>query len=106
MKQMTKFRIILALCISVGLVACKGKSKTEEAKTTDTTGTTKTEPVQPPMQSSSPDAVTAAPNFYKPLADSLGIRVLEVTYKAGDSSVLHSHPDYVVYAVPNSNPTF
>ena len=52
------------------------------------------------------DDVSVAPNFYKLVADSLGVRMVEVTYKPGDSSALHWHPDYAIYAIEGGSATF
>ena len=94
MNQMIKNKLFWALGISLAIAACnQSDKKEEEPKTTDTTATVKTE-VAPPAV---PDAVAAAPNFYKVLSDTMGIRIVEVTYKPGDSSVWHSNPDYAIY---------
>ena len=103
MNQKIKNRFLLALCISLVLAACnQSDKKDEEPKTTDSAGTAKTEP----MQTAVTDAVTAAPNLYKVMSDTMGIRILEVTYKPGDSSAWHSHPDYAIYAAEGGKATF
>ena len=103
MNQKIKNRFFLALGISLVLTACnQSDKKDEETKTTDSTITAKTEEVQPAV----PDAVTAAPNLYKVAADTMGIRIVEVTYKPGDSSAWHAHPDYAVYATEGGTATF
>jgi quercetin dioxygenase-like cupin family protein len=45
------------------------------------------------------DAVKVAPTVYKLLLDNERVRVLEVTVKPGETTPLHSHPDYSVYAI-------
>jgi quercetin dioxygenase-like cupin family protein len=103
MNQKIKRRFLMALGISIVLVACnQGDKKDEETKKPDSTVTAKPE-VAPPAV---PDAVTAAGNYYKVLADTMGIRMLEVTYKPGDSSAWHSHPDYALYAAEGGTATF
>ncbi len=52
------------------------------------------------------DAVTVAPNLYKTLADTLGIRMVEVNYAPGDSSAMHWHPDYAIYTAQGGKVTF
>ena len=99
-------RIILAIFISGSLIACKGKQKTEEQPaTTDTTATTKTAST-PGNDMENMDAVKMAPNLYKVVADTLGIRILDVTYKPGDSSVMHWHPDNAVYFIDGGTSIF
>ena len=36
----------------------------------------------------------------------MGIRVLEANYKPGDSSALHSHPDYALYVINGGTAEF
>lgn len=45
------------------------------------------------------DVYKVAPTMYKVLSDTLGIRVLEATYKPGDMSALHLHPDFALYVL-------
>lgn len=45
------------------------------------------------------DPVKVAPNQYKLLFENDRVRVMEVTLKAGESIVTHSHPDHFVYVV-------
>lgn len=98
---------ILALGISMALIACnQGEKKEEATTTTDSITTTKTDTVQPVVQEATIDAVKAAPNLYKVVSDSMGIRVLEATYKPGDSSALHSHPDYALYVINGGTAEF
>ena len=92
--------VVFIIAISLMLIACNEGSKKEEATTTDTSASTaETKSSQSSMQANEMDAVTVAPNLYKVVADSLGIRILEVTYKPGDSSAIHVHPDNAVYVV-------
>ncbi len=101
MNQNIKSSFILALGVSLVLVACN-QSDTKEEPKADSTAATKTEAMPPAI----PDAVTSNPNLYKVVADTMGIRMLEVTYKPGDSSVLHSHADYAIYATEGGTATF
>jgi quercetin dioxygenase-like cupin family protein len=97
--------LMLAIFISISFVACKDKGKGEEkSSTTDSTKTA----TQTTEKSSTEgmDAVTMAPNFYKVVADTLGIRMVDVNYKPGDSSALHWHPDYSIYAIEGGTATF
>jgi quercetin dioxygenase-like cupin family protein len=102
MNQQFKKRFLLVLSISLAFTACNQSDKTGETKTADTTTTAKpaTEPV------AVLDAVKAAPNLYKMLSDSMGIEILEATYNPGDSSAMHSHPDYAIYVAAGGPATF
>ncbi len=103
MNQMIKSKLLWALGISLAITACNSSDKKEEEpKATESTATAKTEAAPPAV----PDAVAAAPNLYKVLGDTMGIRMVEVNYKPGDSSAWHSHPDYAIYAVEGGTVTF
>jgi quercetin dioxygenase-like cupin family protein len=44
-------------------------------------------------------AAEVAPNVYKVLFENDRVRLLEVRMAPGDESALHSHPDYLLYAL-------
>ena len=99
-------RFMLAILISISFVACKDKGKGEE-KVTTTDSTKNTTPTTDNANNTAGmDAATVAPGFYKVVADTLGIRILEVNYKPGDSSAMHWHPDYAIYAIDGGMATF
>jgi len=107
MNQKINKLFILALGISMALIACNGGGKQEESTaTTDSTTTTTTDTVQQVTEPAVADAVKAAPGLYKVVSDSLGIRILEATYKPGDSSAMHSHPDYAIYVIDGGTAEF
>jgi quercetin dioxygenase-like cupin family protein len=100
-------QIILAIFISVLAIACgQGEKKTDDSKTADSASMTKTETAKTAAPDASIDAVTAAPNLYKTLKDTLGIRIVEADYKPGDSSAIHSHPDYALYVIEGGKTEF
>ena len=45
------------------------------------------------------DAAKVAPHVYKVVFENERARVLEVRMKAGESTAMHSHSDYVVYVL-------
>lgn len=92
-------RTILAFCIVASLIACQDKDK-EEATTTENSTSTQNTPTP------ESDAVKAAPNNYKVIADSLGIRMLEVNVSPGDSVVMHHHPDNALYVAQGGTVVF
>ena len=107
MKQKINRLFSLALGISMTLIACnQGDKKEESTTTTDSTSTTKTDTVQQVAQEATNDAIKVAPDLYKLIKDTMGIRVLEATYKPGDSSALHSHPDYALYVIDGGTAEF
>lgn len=58
-----------------------------------------TRPGKTSTRDTSLDATKVAPNNYKLLKDSLGIRVIEVHYKPGQSVGMHHHPDGAIYVI-------
>ena len=107
MNQQLIRHFILALGISLTLIACnQGEKKEEPAATTDSTSKATADTVQPAAKDAAMDAVTVAPGLYKVLNDTLGIRILEANYKPGDSSAMHSHPDYALYVIAGGTAAF
>jgi beta-alanine degradation protein BauB len=52
------------------------------------------------------DAAKVAPHVYKVVFENERARVLEVRMKAGESTAIHSHPDYVVYLISGGKVRF
>ena len=98
---------ILAIFFSLFMIACgQGEKKADDSKTADSTATTAADTTKSAAPEAMPDAVKAAPNLYKTIQDTLGIRILEADYKPGDSSALHSHPDYALYVIQGGKTEF
>ncbi|MBK8953971.1 MAG: hypothetical protein IPM34_00235 [Saprospiraceae bacterium] len=45
------------------------------------------------------DVAKAAPNVYKLISDTLGIRLFEIEFEPGESAAFHKHPDHAVYVL-------
>jgi quercetin dioxygenase-like cupin family protein len=108
MKQILRC-IFLAFGISIVIMSCNGNDKKTETTTTgDTTSIASTPPVPepPPPPANDMDAVKVAAGLYKVIADTAGIRMLEINYKPGDSSAMHSHPDNVLYVINGGKAEF
>jgi len=100
MKQKFNNYFFLAFFISLSLIACNNNDKKAEGtEATDNAGTPPAENTTTAAAEEKIDAAIAAPNLYKVVTDTLGIRVLEATYKPGDSSVMHSHPVNAMYVI-------
>jgi beta-alanine degradation protein BauB len=105
MRQKFFFVCSLTLSMVPAIISCGPQEKKEDASaTTDTTQATAVS--ETPAQDVTPDAVTAAPNVYKVLKDTMGIRVLDVSANAGDSVAFHSHPDAVLYVISGGKAEF
>ena len=100
MKQKTNASIFLALLMSFAFIACKDAKKEEPEKTD--TGETTTTPTRDPAM----DPVKVAPGIYRVLADTMDIRISEVTVKPGETVPMHSHPDHSIYVVEGGTVEF
>ena len=98
MKQKTNIHFILALGISIALIACNQQSKTDETKT-DTTSTGNTETITMATYDPAMDPLTVEAAFIKKLADTLNIKLYEVALKPGDSAALNTHTDFIIYVL-------
>ncbi|MBA2248555.1 MAG: cupin domain-containing protein [Chitinophagaceae bacterium] len=103
MKKYFNFNLIL-LALPLVLFACNGNDTT--TSTGSTTDSTKTTGVDSSAKGPGTDAAAVAPNLYQVVKDTMGIRILKVTYKPGDSSAMHSHPDNVLYVVDGAKMQF
>jgi quercetin dioxygenase-like cupin family protein len=59
-------------------------------------------PATRPSFDTSRSVTKISPKLYKTLADTLNIRMIEGTYKPGDSSIMHGHPDFALYVLQGS----
>ncbi len=96
---------ILAMSILMALIACNSGG-TKEAAATDSTTIAKTDTVQHGTQGATLDALKTDPNLYKLIKDTLGIRIIESTYKPDDSSSMHSFNDHAVYVIDGGSISF
>lgn len=106
MSQNFNNRTLLVMLICASLIACNGNDKSEETVTSTESSAASTETAATQGSTNDMDAVKVAPNIYKVLADTMGIRMLEVNVGPGDSSAMHSHPDNVVYVTNGGTMTF
>lgn len=90
---MKRLFIIPALIFTI---ACNQEAKTDETAATEPA---KTETTSMPAYDAAMDPVNVEAKYAKVHADSLGIKLYEVTLQPGDSVGLHTHPDNVVYVL-------
>jgi quercetin dioxygenase-like cupin family protein len=106
MKQISK-PAMMALLISFVFIACNSEENKTESATTDSTMTTTTmTDTTTASKSQDMDATKVAPGLYTVAKDTMGIRVLNVLYKPGDSSAMHSHPDNALYVIDGGKGEF
>lgn len=95
MKQKTNASIFLVLFFSFVLLACNNEKKADEPVVTEPVATT----TATPAYDAAMDPINVEAAFLKKHADSLGIKLYEVTLQPGDSVGMHNHPDNVVYVL-------
>lgn len=104
MKKNVKSKLI-AFILPLLFIACNS----DDNKTTSTdssTDSTTTTAMDTTASKTTMDAVTVAPNLYSVIKDTMGIRILKINYKPGDSSAMHSHPDNVLYVIGGAKMEF
>ena len=88
------------LAVFVVLIAgCNSQDQTKDANTADTTSTNQSGSTKYTPFDASRGVTKISPDLYKQLADTLNVRVLQGTYKPGDSSIMHAHPDFALYVL-------
>lgn len=100
MQRINIFQCLLAVVTGLSILACNEAAKTSENNTLDTAAVaandqTSTMPVYDPAM----DPLVKGAEFSRLLHDTLGIKLYEAFLKPGDSSVLHTHPDHIVYVL-------
>jgi quercetin dioxygenase-like cupin family protein len=98
---------IVAIAIAFLFIGCNNEEKKAEPSNTDTTATTAAaDTTAKAPQTQDLDAAKIAPGLYTVAKDTMGIRVLNIVYKPGDSSAMHSHPDNALYVIDGGKSEF
>ena len=95
MRLKTNASVFLALMMSFLFIACNNEKKDDEPIPAETT--TESSPVSAYDPAMDPVNVEAA--FVTMMADTLGIKFYEVSFKPGDSVNFHTHPDNIIYVL-------
>lgn len=97
------FKSQLPTVLSLLILSCANQNESDNAgPSADTTSNSSTERSNRVTFDTSRSVTTISPNLYRKLADTLGIRMLTGTYKPGDSSIMHAHPDFALYVLDGS----
>jgi quercetin dioxygenase-like cupin family protein len=94
MKQKTIVSIILSFLMATTIIACNEQSKKDETAKTDVP---KSETTPLPAYDPAMDPVKVEAAFNKVFADTLNVKLHEVTLNPGDSVGMHTHPDFTLY---------
>ncbi len=84
------------------IIGCNNRNQSGDTERADTTSKGNTERGNIPSFDASRSVTTISPTLYKQLSDTLNVRVLQGTYKPGDSSIMHAHPDFALYVLEGS----
>ena len=94
MKQKANVCIILSLLMAITILSCNEQPKKDETPKTDVP---KSETTPLPAYDPAMDPVKVEAAFNKVLADTLNVKLHEVTLNPGDSVGMHTHPDFTLY---------
>ena len=98
MKQI-KIKIFFLGLISIFFLNSCNDAATDSKKTdTDTTSASNVNNSMPAYDAAL-DPLTVEAAFANKIADTLGVKMYEVTLKPGDSVALHNHPDHSLYVL-------
>ena len=87
--------LIVAACNNTPTTSEISKSDTVASVGTVAAGDTSRQPEYDPSK----DGLIVGASFSKKLADTLNVKMYELTLKPQDSAKIHSHPDHAVYAL-------
>ena len=90
----TNAGIIFSFLMAMTIMACNEQSKKGETAKTDVS---KSETATLPSYDPAMDPVKVEAAFNKVLADTLNVKLHEVTLNPGDSVGMHTHPDFTLY---------
>ena len=82
------------------LIGCNESATTSEKNDMDTTAAvTNNDDPSMPAYDAAMDPLTVEAAFANKIADTLNIKMYEITLKPGDSVAMHTHPDHTLYVL-------
>jgi len=82
------------------LIGCNDAATETDRTETDTSASvTNSDNSDMPAYDAELDPLTVEAAFANKLADTLGVKMYEITLKPGDSVALHNHPDHSMYVI-------
>ena len=79
------------------LAACNEPTATETTNTDTAATVTAGDTTTQPAYDAAKDGMLVGASFAKKIADTLNVKMYELTFRPGDSASLHTHPDHAVY---------
>lgn len=98
MKLVNRF-FLLVLISSLFVTSCNDATTDSEKTDKDTTTTVKEDDNSMPPYDPAFEPLTVEAAYANKLADTLGVKMYEITLKPGDSVALHNHPDHSMYVI-------
>lgn len=92
-------RFFFPVLISALFVASCNDATTDTETTGKDTTTTTQDDNSMPAYDAALDPLTVEAAYANKLADTLGVKMYEITLKPGDSVALHNHPDHSMYVI-------
>jgi quercetin dioxygenase-like cupin family protein len=102
MQTLKNIITVFVLTSFLFLDGCNESPKTADNTNTDTSALAKNDAPIGPVYDPAIDALIVGAAFTKKLADTLGIKIVELTLKPGDSLPMHSHTDHAFYLMDTS----
>ena len=99
MQQIKIFKNFLVLIPVLFLISCNDAATDSDRTDKDTTTAVTDGNNSMPAYDAELDPLTVEAAFANKLADTLGVKMYEITLKPGDSVALHNHPDHSMYVV-------
>lgn len=94
------FKPMLLAIVCFLVISCANQNESDNAASSaDTASNRGAESSSQVAYDTSRSVTTISPNLYNKLTDTLNIRMLTATYKPGDSSIMHAHPDFALYVL-------
>ena len=91
---------LIVLMLTILLIGCSDTSNNVAPTNTDTTSRTTVEnDSKMPAYDPAREPLTVEAAFANKLADTLNVKMYEVTLKPGDTVALHNHPDHSIYVL-------
>lgn len=92
--------LMTVIALSVFFIGCNDAGTTEEKTDTDTSASvTNNDNSDMPAYDAAREPLTVEAAFANKLADTLNVKMYEITLKPGDSVALHNHPDHSMYVI-------
>ena len=95
--MLTPKKLLPLLAAACLVIACNDNRSEPNTNEQPKDSVSSTKDTTQMMYDATKDGMLIAPEYTRKLADTLGVKMYELTIKPGDSVGLHAHPDHAVY---------